>query len=93
MTGRKDDAGKPMMDLLPPAAIVEVAKVLTYGASKYGPYNWKHVPELDSRYHAAALRHIFAWAAGEKYDSETGLHHLAHAVCCLLFIIDKEGTK
>ena len=41
MTGLKFDSEKPRMDLLPPKAIFEVAKVLGFGAEKYGPENWR----------------------------------------------------
>lgn len=90
-TGRKDDSGKIRMDLLPPRAIEAVAAVLTFGAAKYGPDNWRMVEGRRWRYHAAALRHIFAWAQGERCDPETHLHHLAHAACCLLFIVEEEA--
>ena len=30
---------------------------------------------------------IVAYANGEKIDSETGISHLAHAMCCLLFLL------
>lgn len=85
--GRKDDASKARMDLLPAGPIVEVAKALTFGADRYGDDNWQRVDRARSRYHAAALRHIFAWAHGSKSDSDSGLSHLAHAVCCLLFLL------
>ncbi len=33
-------------------------------------------------------RHIFAWWGGEDKDPETGFSHLAHAGCCLLFLME-----
>jgi len=36
MSGKKFDEGKLRMDLIPPAAIYGLAKVLTYGSEKYG---------------------------------------------------------
>jgi hypothetical protein len=63
----------------------EVLKVLEFGAKKYAPDNWKHVE--GSRYDDAMLRHIQAYLGGEMNDPETGLHHLAHATCCILFKI------
>ena len=75
------------MNLLPPKAIVEVAKVLTFGAQKYGPENWKELEDLQNRYTAGALRHIFAHMDGEKLDPETGLSHMAHALCLSLIHI------
>ena len=70
--------------------VEQVVKVLTYGAKKYADNNWQKVEPYDDRYYAAALRHITAWRSGEKLDPETGIHHLAHACCCLIFILWKE---
>ena len=88
--GIKYDSKKPKMHLLPPKAIVEVAKVLTFGAQKYGAENWKELEDLQNRYTAGALRHIFAHMDGEQLDAETGLSHMAHALCCLLFKLEIE---
>jgi hypothetical protein len=85
--GTKHDQGKPRTDLLPPVALEEVAKVLTFGASKYNDHNWR-LGFKYSRLIGAALRHIFAFSKGEDRDPETGLLHLAHAACCILFLID-----
>ena len=88
--GIKHDSEKPKMNLLPPKAILEVAKVLTFGAEKYGAENWKELEDLQNRYLAGALRHIFAHMDGEELDPETNLSHLAHALCCLLFKLEIE---
>ena len=88
--GIKYDSAKPKMNLLPPKAIVEVAKVLTFGAEKYDAENWRKLDDLQNRYTAGALRHIFAHMDGEKLDPETGLSHMAHALCCLLFKLEIE---
>jgi hypothetical protein len=90
MQGRKDDSNKNRLDLLPFEAIEEIGKVLTFGSTKYADDNWKKVPNLRRRYLAAGLRHVFAWASGQRNDSETGLHHLAHATCCFLFVLTRE---
>lgn len=92
----KHDGGKARMDLLPPRAVEEVAAVLAFGAKKYADNNWRLAPDTK-RYVAAALRHVFAFMRGEQRDPETKRHHLAHAACCALFIVDldleKETTK
>ena len=88
--GQKHDQGKPMMSLVPPAALLEVAKVMTFGANKYSLGNWQHVDDLHRRYTDAALRHINAYQRGEKLDDESKLHHLAHAVCCLMFMLETD---
>ncbi len=88
--GRKFDGGKTEYGLMPPYALQEFADVLTYGAKKYEPDNWKRVPDAKRRYFDAAMRHMWALKRGEQVDPETGLHHAAHAMCCLAFIIDIE---
>lgn len=85
--GRKDDQGKRQYSLVPTVAIGEVVDVLTFGAKKYQPDNWKHVDDARTRYYDAAMRHIQAWWRGESDDQESGFHHLAHAICCLMFLI------
>lgn len=87
-TGVKYDGDKPRMSLVPPKAILEVAKVLTYGAKKYSAENWRKVPEAHQRYLDAALRHINQYHQGQIIDNETGINHLAHAICSLLFIVE-----
>jgi hypothetical protein len=82
----KYDGRKRRYDLLPFDALEEVIKVLEAGAEKYDDHNWTRGCAW-SRYWSAAMRHLTAWWLGESADSETGLSHLAHAVCCLLFLI------
>lgn len=88
--GKKYDRGKARFDLIPPKAELEVAKVLTFGAEKYGANNWMLVDRPQERYLAAARRHINELQRGHATDDETGLSHLAHAVCCLLFLLEME---
>jgi hypothetical protein len=85
--GVKFDQGKPQWSLMPWKALSQVVDVLTYGAKKYSPDNWKKVPNARQRYIDAGFRHVTAYALGEKNDSETGKNHLAHAICCFLYLI------
>lgn len=85
--GRKDDQGKLRYDLIPTVSLKELAAVLTDGAIKYSDDNWQQVPDAHQRYIAAAMRHIEAYRGGQILDQDDGLHHLAHAACCLFFII------
>lgn len=89
-TGKKFDSEKPKMHLLPPKALLEVAKVLTFGAEKYGEQNWREVADAQNRYASASLRHSFSHLDGETLDQETNYSHLAHAICCLLFKLELE---
>ena len=85
--GVKYDNGKPQWSLLPFRALTQVVEVLTYGAKKYAPDNWKKVPDARRRYIDAGFRHFTAYASGETHDPETGKHHLAHAICCMLYLV------
>jgi hypothetical protein len=85
--GRKDDAGKPRLDLLPFAELEEVARVLDFGAKKYSPGNWRFVQDGAQRYLRAALSHLGKHADGHLVDEESGLLHVAHAACSALFLI------
>jgi len=91
--GRKFDSGKARMGLIPPYALEAIAEVLTVGAVKYAPDNWKFVEGREWRYLDAMLRHINAHVKGEMLDEETGMHHLAHAACCLMFLLDENVRK
>jgi len=88
--GRKFDGDKLEYGLLPPLALKEVTKVLTFGAQKYERDNWKHVPDSKRRYFDAAQRHLWAWKEGEQNDPETSMNHLAHALCCLMFLYEHD---
>lgn len=94
--GMKYDGGKPRMALLLdgcPNALEAVAQVLTFGAQKYAAHSWQTVPEGEERYKSALLRHLTAVGKGEEFDSESNLHHLAHAACNALFILELELRK
>jgi hypothetical protein len=88
MNGVKYDGEKPDYSLIPPNALDDVAKVLTFGAQKYDRHNWKKLDNLDNRYFAAAQRHMWALLKDESHDPETGVHHAAHAVCCMMFLLE-----
>lgn len=85
--GKKFDGGKTRWALLPWKAAAKVVEVLEFGAKKYGPNNWQSLENGVERYNEAAIRHISARMQGEKSDPETGLPHLAHAGCCILFAL------
>lgn len=108
MIGRKNDNGKRQWHLLPIEPINEIIKVLEFGAKKYEPDNWKFVENRKIRYFNAAMRHLTLWQQGyindgdesgnekeeliEKMD-KSGLNHLAHAACCLLFLLHGDMNK
>ena len=87
----KFDQDKPDMSLLSSIALEEIAKVMTYGKKKYSAHNWRS-GFIWSRPLAAAMRHLVSFLGGEDKDPETGLSHLAHAACCLMFMLEFEKT-
>lgn len=90
VVGRKFDAGKLDYTLVPYEGLDEIVKVLMFGAAKYDRDNWRYVQGAKQRYLAAAFRHMTAYTKGEMVDCETGLSHLAHAGCCILFMLALE---
>lgn len=89
MSGVKHDVGKVRLELLSVDALNEVAKVMGFGAKKYGESQWRG-GFAWTRLYGAALRHITSHMNGEDLDPESGISHLAHAGCCLMFLIEHE---
>ena len=89
----KYDEDKPRYDLLPPIAINELAKVLTFGAEKYEAESWRTLENGERRYTAALLRHTFAMLGGELYDPESGLLHSSHIMTDAAFIVEFQSKR
>lgn len=92
MTAIKHDQAKVRLDLLSVPAMNKIAEVMGFGAIKYADHNWRNGFNW-SRLYGAALRHITAHMDGEDLDPESGLSHLAHAGCCVMFLIEHEANK
>jgi hypothetical protein len=80
----KYDAGKSPVDLIDPEFILGIGRVLAFGAKKYAPNGWKRGMAV-AKVLAAVMRHTLARIAGEINDPETGLPHMHHAACELMF--------
>jgi len=76
MSGIRDNKGKARMSLLPFDALRELAGLFTWGASKYGAWNWSKglswSETMDS-----LMRHQERWLARDEVD-ESGYHHDVH---------------
>jgi hypothetical protein len=90
----KKDSGKLQWSLMPFEELKDVVKVLMLGAVKYSPDNWKKCDNVV-RYKDALMRHVISYIEGDEIDEESGLSHLAHAVCNCLFLMwfDKQKSK
>lgn len=87
--GTKHDQEKVRLDLLPWEALWEVGKVLTFGVHKYEAHNWRRGFDW-SRLYGAAIRHLSQWYTRQGPDSDTGLSHLSHCACMVLFLLTHE---
>ncbi len=88
--GRKFDGGKPRVSLIMMSkALLEVAKVGTMGAEKYGDHNFRNGMKW-SRIADADLRHFFQYLDGELVDQESKLSHLAHHAWNALALLEYE---
>lgn len=92
LEGRKDDQGKAPYHLLAPEFLEGTAQVLAFGATKYSPRNWENGMDWHRPF-SALMRHMWAWWKGEDKDPETGLSHLWHAACCVMFLAAYEQRK
>lgn len=92
MTGKKYDEGKTIWSAVPTLATKEMADIMSFGATKYGKFNYLGGLEY-LRLWDAAIRHLWAWVTGEDTDKESGKSHLAHAACCCLMILELQLRK
>ena len=90
----KYDGGKPRWDLFPYDAAEEVVKVLNYGAVKYEDRNWERGLRWGQCF-GATIRHLYSWwhcklIGKDGTDPESGISHLGHAMCNILFMMAYE---
>jgi len=86
----KDIVGATKVDisLFPVVGILHGAHAMMDGAKKYDPYNWRAKKVQARIYYSAAQRHIMDWMEGEECASDSGVHHLGHAIACLAILLD-----
>lgn len=90
----KYDDNKPDWSLVPFESLEGMVKVLEFGAKKYDGWNWTNGGGFPyTRVLRSCLRHIFSYMRGEDNDPESGLSHIHHAMCNLLFISHYIGNK
>ena len=86
--GSKYDDSKPAMSLVDPEFVMGVASVMGFGARKYAAHNWQQGEGFKyTRVLNSMLRHVFAYMRGEDTDPESGLSHMAHCGCNVLFLL------
>jgi hypothetical protein len=91
----KDSLGikKVSITKLPMVGVVHGAHAMMYGASKYGPYNWRDNAVIASIYIDATLRHLAAWFdEKEEVAKDSGVHHLGHVLANMAILLDAMET-
>jgi hypothetical protein len=84
--------GKAPLSQLDNELLMQMALVLEYGEQKYSRGNWrKGIPY--NRCIDSLMRHIAAFKEGETHDKATGLHHLGHAACNIMFLLRYEADN
>lgn len=90
----KFDSGKPDWSLVPFESLEGMVRVLEFGAKKYAGWNWTTGGGFKwTRVIGSSLRHLFAFARGEDNDPESGLSHIYHVQCNMLFLAHYIGNK
>lgn len=94
-TGGEKGSKLAQLGAIDPRAIMEVAKVAGFGATKYSRYNFLKGYAWSLSYDALQ-RHAHAFWSREDFDEESKLMHLAHCAwhCLALisFSLMKLGT-
>jgi Domain of unknown function (DUF5664) len=94
-TGGEKGSKLARFDLIPSAALWELAEVYGRGSRKYADRNWERGYSWGLSV-AALQRHLHTWLQGESLDPETGCHHLMqvawHAVALFIFELRNLGT-
>ncbi len=91
LEAKKNDKDKPGYSNIPRLALLEVAKVMSYGAKEYGKYNYSGSIE-SSRLTDALERHLNKYLLNEDID-ESSYHHVAHIAANALMLLDGILTK
>ncbi len=83
-------AGKIRYDLVAPWSMDQIAQVYTHGTIKYDDDNWWKGLKWKKDVLGCIFRHVWKWVRGEKWDDESGLHHLAHAAWNCIALMEYE---
>lgn len=85
--GLRFNEGKLRYDLLPPKALKEMAKIMTYGATKYAPRNWEKGMDW-SKCLASLKRHLADFEHCIDNDDESNCLHIAHVAVNAAFLTE-----
>lgn len=96
VTGGQKGTKDSQLSAAPAEAMLALGRVYGFGAKKYARHNFRKGYAWSLSYDAM-MRHIEASLAGEDYDPESGLPHMAHAAWHALtltqFLIDQRMER
>jgi hypothetical protein len=78
--------GDPRGDWFPVRAFEPTVRVLEFGAKKYAKGNWAKGMSWSVCF-TCTMSHLSKAFQGEENDEESGLPHLAHAMCNIVFLL------
>jgi hypothetical protein len=81
-TGGRQSSLPYRCDLLQPHALLHIAKIMQYGAARYGENNWHRITVAEHLNHA--ITHVLAHLAGDTQDD-----HIGHATWRMLSALDQ----
>lgn len=84
--GAKQTDGKLPLQLTPWLSVMEMVRVLEFGAQKYDSWNWSKGLSFMGCI-ASTMRHLIKFISGQDNDDESGLSHIAHAMCNCAFLL------
>jgi hypothetical protein len=83
--GDRFNDGKLKWSLVDLDTFEPMVRVLEFGAKKYAAHNWKNGLKTTEIVESLQ-RHINAFMRGENIDPESGLPHIGHMQCNLMFL-------
>lgn len=78
--------------VMPRWVMLQVGRVMSVGAAKYGAFNYRDSSISASVYQDAMERHLQLWFDGEDTDDETGVSHLASVIASCALLMDAQIT-
>jgi hypothetical protein len=78
--------------IMPRWVTLVVGRVMSLGAAKYGPFNYRASSISAATYQDAIERHAQLWFDGEDDDPETGVSHLAAIISGCVLLMDAQAT-
>lgn len=83
---------KPPVHLIHQIAELHESAALHAGKRKYGENNYLQTEVEAMTYVGAILRHVKAWASGERVDPKELVHHLGAVKACCTILMTTEST-